>query len=103
MAVTKWRSLDQRRILKTVLRFVDREGIEALSIRNLGAEVRVEAVSFSSHVPNKSAARRDGGGAAGQAQDTARSRGLGGVYKGGVPAACVRAPIVLPLVVTLRT
>ena len=36
MAVTKWRSLDQRRILKTVLRFVDREGLEALSIRNLG-------------------------------------------------------------------
>jgi hypothetical protein len=25
------------------------------------------------------------------------------VYKGGVPAACVRASIVLPLVVTLRT
>ncbi len=66
MAVTKWRSLDQRRILKTVLRFVDREGLEALSIRKLGAELRVEAMSFSSHVPNKNAARRDGGGAAGR-------------------------------------
>jgi AcrR family transcriptional regulator len=59
MAVTKWRSLDQRRILKTVLRFVDREGLEALRIRKLGTELRVEAMSLSSHVPNKSA-RLDG-------------------------------------------
>lgn len=59
MAVTNWRSLDQRRILETALRFVDREGLEALSIRKLGAELRVEAMSLSSHVPNKSA-RLDG-------------------------------------------
>lgn len=59
MAVTNWRSLDQRRILETALRFVDREGLEALSIRKLGTELRVEAMSLSSHVPNKSA-RLDG-------------------------------------------
>jgi AcrR family transcriptional regulator len=59
MAVTKWRSLDQRRILETALRFVDREGVEALCIRKLGTELRVEAMSLFSHVPNKSA-RLDG-------------------------------------------
>jgi TetR/AcrR family tetracycline transcriptional repressor len=55
MAVTKRRSLDRRRILETAVRFVDREGLEALSMRKLGAELRVEAMSLYNHVPNKSA------------------------------------------------
>ena len=55
MAVTKRRSLDRRKILETAVRFVDREGLEALSMRKLGAELRVEAMSLYNHVPNKSA------------------------------------------------
>jgi AcrR family transcriptional regulator len=55
MTVTKRRSLDRRRILVTALRLVDREGLEALSMRKLGAELRVEAMSLYNHVPNKSA------------------------------------------------
>jgi AcrR family transcriptional regulator len=55
MAVTKRRSLDSRRILVTTVRLVDREGLEALSMRKLEAELRVEALSLYDHVPNKSA------------------------------------------------
>ena len=55
MAVAKRRSLDRRKILETAVRFVDREGLEALSMRKLGAELRVEAMSLYNHVPNKSA------------------------------------------------
>jgi AcrR family transcriptional regulator len=55
MAVTKRRSLDWRRILETAVRLVDREGLEALSMRKLGVELRVEAMSLYNHVPNKSA------------------------------------------------
>jgi len=55
MAVAKRRSLDRRRILETAVRFVDREGLDALSMRKLGAELRVEAMSLYNHVPNKSA------------------------------------------------
>ncbi|MDQ4126604.1 MAG: TetR/AcrR family transcriptional regulator C-terminal domain-containing protein [Actinomycetota bacterium] len=55
MAVTKRRSLDRRRILETAVRFVDREGLEALSMRKLGAELQVEAMSLYNHVPNKNA------------------------------------------------
>ena len=54
MAVTKRRSLDRRRILETALRFVDRVGLEALSISKLGGELRVEARSLYKHLSNKS-------------------------------------------------
>ncbi|MGI8650695.1 MAG: TetR/AcrR family transcriptional regulator C-terminal domain-containing protein [Rubrobacter sp.] len=37
------------------MRFVDREGLEALSMRKLGAELGVEAMSLYNHIPNKSA------------------------------------------------
>ena len=55
MAVTKRRPLDRRWILETAVRFVDREGLEALSMRKLGAELGVEAMSLYNHVPNKEA------------------------------------------------
>src|ERR671916_1636487 len=55
MAVVKRRPLSRRRILETAVRFVDREGLEALSMRKLGSELGVEAMSLYNHVPNKSA------------------------------------------------
>src|SRR3712207_4723720 len=35
--------------------FVDREGLETLSMRKLGADLGVEAMSLYNHVPNKNA------------------------------------------------
>ena len=55
MASTKRLPLDRRRILEAAVTFVDREGLEALSMRKLGAELGVEAMSLYNHVPNKSA------------------------------------------------
>src|ERR671918_2826532 len=55
MGVVKRRPLSRRRILEAAVRFVDREGLEALSMRKLGSELGVEAMSLYNHVPNKSA------------------------------------------------
>ena len=55
MAVMKRQPLSRRRILEAAVRFVDREGLEALSMRKLGSELRVEAMSLYNHVPNKGA------------------------------------------------
>jgi TetR/AcrR family tetracycline transcriptional repressor len=55
MAVVKRQPLNRRRILEAALRFVDREGVEALSMRKLGSELGVEAMSLYNHVPNKGA------------------------------------------------
>jgi TetR/AcrR family transcriptional regulator, tetracycline repressor protein len=55
MVGAKRRPLSRRRILKAALRFVDREGLEALSMRKLGAELGVEAMSLYNHIPNKDA------------------------------------------------
>src|ERR687898_3318600 len=55
MAVAKRQPLSRRRILEAAVRFVDREGLEALSMRKLGSELGVEAMSLYNHVPNKSA------------------------------------------------
>ena len=41
--------------METAVWFVDREGLEALSMRKLGSELRVEAMSLYNHVPNKDA------------------------------------------------
>ena len=49
------RPLTRQRILKAALRLVDREGLEALSMRRLGQAVGVEAMSLYNHVPNKAA------------------------------------------------
>ena len=55
MVEAKRRPLNRRRVLEAAVRFVDREGLEALSMRKLGAELGVEAMSLYNHVPNKSA------------------------------------------------
>jgi AcrR family transcriptional regulator len=49
------RPLSRRRVLEEAVRFVDGEGLEALTMRKLGAELGVEAMSLYNHVPNKSA------------------------------------------------
>src|SRR5215218_2994454 len=55
MGVIKRRPLSRRRILEAAVRYVDREGLDALSMRKLGSELGVEAMSLYNHVPNKSA------------------------------------------------
>jgi TetR/AcrR family tetracycline transcriptional repressor len=55
MSVVKRRPLSRRQILEAAIRFVDREGLEALSMRKLGSELGVEALSLYTHVPNKGA------------------------------------------------
>ncbi len=49
------RPLSRPRVLKAALRFVDREGLAALSMRRLGQALGVEAMSLYNHVPNKAA------------------------------------------------
>jgi AcrR family transcriptional regulator len=49
------RPLTRPRILKAALRLVDREGLQALSMRRLGRALGVEAMSLYKHVPNKAA------------------------------------------------
>jgi AcrR family transcriptional regulator len=55
MAASERRRLSRRRVLEEAVRFADREGLEALTMRRLGAELGVEAMSLYNHVPNKSA------------------------------------------------
>ena len=49
------RPLDRRLILNAAVKLTDREGLEALSMRRLGRELGVEAMSLYNHVPNKEA------------------------------------------------
>lgn len=55
MVEAKRRPLSRRRVLEAAVRFADREGLEALSMRKLGADLGVEAMSLYNHVPNKDA------------------------------------------------
>src|SRR5918997_4256290 len=55
MAVAKRQPLSRRRILEAAVRLVDREGLAALSMRKLGQELGVEAMSLYRYVPNKAA------------------------------------------------
>lgn len=55
MVVAKRKPLSRQRILEAAIGYVDREGLEALSMRKLGAELGVEAMSLYNHVPNKDA------------------------------------------------
>jgi AcrR family transcriptional regulator len=55
MGTVERRPLTRRRVIEEAVRFVDREGLEALTMRKLGAELGVEAMSLYNHVPNKSA------------------------------------------------
>lgn len=47
--------LSRERVLQAALSIVDREGVENLSMRRLGAELGVEAMSLYNYVPNKAA------------------------------------------------
>jgi AcrR family transcriptional regulator len=48
-------ALSRVRILDCALALIDREGLEALSMRRLAAELDVSAMSLYNHVPNKEA------------------------------------------------
>lgn len=45
--------LSTEKILATALRMADKKGLEALSMRNLGQALKVEAMSIYNHVPGK--------------------------------------------------
>jgi AcrR family transcriptional regulator len=47
------RPLTRERILETAVRLMDREGLEAVSMRRLGRELGVEAMSLYNHVRDK--------------------------------------------------
>ncbi|WP_031070871.1 TetR/AcrR family transcriptional regulator [Streptomyces sp. NRRL S-118] len=47
--------LTRQTVLEAAVRLVDREGMKALSMRRLGAELGVEAMTLYHHVPSKSA------------------------------------------------
>ena len=47
--------LDRRRILEAALRLIDEHGLAELSMRRLGAELDVQAMSLYRHLPNKQA------------------------------------------------
>lgn len=47
--------LSAERIIRTALALADREGLDAVSMRRVGAELGVEAMSLYRHVPNKAA------------------------------------------------
>jgi len=47
--------LTRERILEAALALLDRDGLEALSMRKLGEALGVEAMSLYNHVPNKAA------------------------------------------------
>lgn len=47
--------LDRERVLRAALALIDRDGLDALSMRRLGAELGVEAMSIYNHVPDKEA------------------------------------------------
>ncbi|MEO8452001.1 MAG: TetR family transcriptional regulator, partial [Gemmatimonadota bacterium] len=46
-------ALTRERILDAALAAVDRDGLEALTMRSLGRELGVEAMSLYHHFPNK--------------------------------------------------
>ncbi len=52
---TSRRPLSRERILDAAVRIVDREGLAALSMRRVGADLGVEAMSLYRHVPGKTA------------------------------------------------
>jgi len=53
MTPRKQRSLTREEVVETALQIVDDEGLEALSMRRLGAALGVEAMALYRHVPNK--------------------------------------------------
>ena len=55
MATTAREPLSRERIFQCALRIVDEEGLDELSMRRLGQELGVEAMSLYHHVPSKRA------------------------------------------------
>jgi AcrR family transcriptional regulator len=55
MTPRKRSPLTREQVVDTALRIVDEEGLEALSMRRLGAALGVEAMALYRHVPNKEA------------------------------------------------
>lgn len=53
MATKKRAPLSRERVLSAALTIVDREGLDALSMRRVGLELGVEAMSLYNHVPSK--------------------------------------------------
>ena len=47
--------LTRERVLRAAIALADRDGVDAVSMRRLGAELGVEAMSLYNHVPNKAA------------------------------------------------
>ena len=52
-STTRREPLNRERVLRAAVDLADREGIEALSMRRLGQELGVEAMSLYNHVANK--------------------------------------------------
>lgn len=52
---TRRAPLDRERILEAALRLIDEHGLAELSMRRLGAELGVQAMSLYRHLPNKQA------------------------------------------------
>lgn len=55
MATKKREPLSRQRILQAALHVLDREGLDAISMRRVGEELGVEAMSLYRHVENKAA------------------------------------------------
>lgn len=55
MAKTRREALSRERILRVALDLVDREGLDAISMRRVGEALGVEAMSLYNHVANKAA------------------------------------------------
>jgi TetR/AcrR family transcriptional regulator, tetracycline repressor protein len=55
MAAARREPLTRERILRAALAIADREGLDAVSMRGVGAALGVEAMSLYNHVPNKAA------------------------------------------------
>lgn len=53
MTMTERSPLSRARIAETALAFIDEHGLDQLSMRKLGAELGVEAMSLYNHVDNK--------------------------------------------------
>ncbi len=55
MPTPKRQPLSRQRVISAAIDFADREGFEALSMRELADQLGVEAMSLYNHVPNKDA------------------------------------------------
>ncbi|MGV9839451.1 TetR/AcrR family transcriptional regulator C-terminal domain-containing protein [Nocardia niigatensis] len=96
--------ISREQVLDAALAFADRDGLAALSMRKLGAELGVEAMTLYHYVPNKDAlldgmvervmSQADAGFAAGPWQSAL------GDYARALRAALLEHPGALPLIAT---